>query len=506
MKNKQCVKTPRRRAQPAMSAVLAAIMLAGCSVQTQPLTPAELSLAAKESLARIDTGQEQVSAPIDLYGAMARALKYNLDHRVEMMQIALSQKQLQRANLDVLPNLVANSGYASRNNTAGSYSENLLTGIRTTAPTTSSERSNVNADLTFTWHILDFGLSYVRARQSADKAMIAEENKRKVVNRIIEDVRTAYWKAISAERLLEGFRALEGRVVKAQKNTQAVRRAGQTSPLAALTFERELVDIKRQIQRLERELSYAKVQLAALMNLKPGTAFKLVIPKRTLTELNIKMSGEDMVLTALKNRPEFRDYLYKGRINEKELDAALLEILPSPAAYAGLNLDTNDFLYNTNWVSWGAKVTWNLTKVLQYPARKGEVESQRALLEQQTLATAMAIGTQVHVARTRYAHLRKLAATSAEYYTIQRDINKQVGAQVTASAASEQTLIREEMNTLVAAVEYDVAYADLQNAYAAVYASLGIDPVDDRISEDMGVDQLAKVLREIWQERGDIDG
>ncbi len=487
-------------------AIAAAALLAGCTVSTKPLTQAELSLAASEALSRVAADQQPVERPIDLYEAMSRALKYNLDHRVEMMRITLAQKQLDRASADMLPSLVANSGYAGRDKVAASYSRSLLSGIRSSDPTYSSEKENFTGDLTFTWHVLDFGLSYVRAQQSADKALIAEENRRKVRNKIIEDVRTAYWRAISAERLLTGFKALEKRVEIAQKNTRAVRAAGQTSPLAALTFERELVDIKRQIQRLDRELSDAKIQLSALMNLKPGASFSIVVPKRSLTELNIRMNGEAMVTKALKNRPEFRDLLYQGRINVKENDAAILEVLPSPAAYAGLNLDSNDFLYDTNWVSFGAKVSWNLAKLLQYPARTAEIKSQQQLLEQQTLATTMAIMTQVHIARARYGHLRKLAATAAEYYEIQRKIERQVEAEASAEAASEQTVIREKMNTLVSAVEFDVAYADLQNAYAAVYAALGIDPYDGRVSMDMSVGDMAAALKDVWRERGDLDG
>ncbi|MEA1834550.1 hypothetical protein U8607_20865 [Methylobacterium durans] len=48
-------------------------------------------------------------------------------------------------------------------------------------------------------------------------------------------------------------------------------------------------------------------------------------------------------------------------------------------------------------------------------------------------------------------------------------------AAAAADSISEQTLIREEMNTLVAEVKYDLAHAAVQNARANVYASLGLD-------------------------------
>ncbi len=483
-----------------------ALLLQGCAVNPVPLTDQELSDAASNKLARIDANQEPVAAPIGLYEAMARALKYNLDHKVELMQMSLARAKLTNASYEGLPSIVANAGYAGRNKDAASYSENLLTGLRSSSPSFSSERSNLASDLTFTWNVLDFGLSYIRAKQTADKALIAEEQKRKVVNRIVEDVRTSYWRAISAEHLLNGFQSLEARVVKAQKNSKALRAAGQTSPLAALTFERELIDIKKQIQRLERELTTAKIQLAALMNIRPGTEFQLIVPERNMLDLSLKIDGAAMVDMALKNRPELRENIYSARINSKEADAALLKLLPGAQVYASLNLDTSDFLYNSNWAAWGAKASWNAIQLLKYPALKSEIQAQSGLIDQQSLALTMAIITQVHVARARYAYLHKSAATSAEFYNVQRNILKQVKASAAAQASSEQVLLREEMNTLVAAVEFDIAYADLQNAFATVYTSVGLDPYDAKISTDMGISELAASLRTTWRERGDLDG
>ena len=86
---------------------------------------------------------------------------------------------------------------------------------------------------------------------------------------------------------------------------------------------------------------------------------------------------------------------------------------------------------------------------------------------------------------------------------MQDKIRRQVANSAAADAASEQSLIREEMNTLVASVEYDVAYADLQNAFAAIYSSIGVDPWGDVLDLTQDVQALAESLRIIWRERGD---
>ena len=51
------------------------------------------------------------------------------------------------------------------------------------------------------------------------------------------------------------------------------------------------------------------------------------------------------------------------------------------------------------------------------------------------------------------------------------------------------------MNTLASQVSADIAYADLQNAYANIYASMGIDPYADDLRADDTVNGLANSLR-----------
>ena len=127
-------------------------------------------------------------------------------------------------------------------------------------------------------------------------------------------------------------------------------------------------------------------------------------------------------------------------------------------------------------------------------------------LDARALAVTMAIMTQVHVSRVRYRHSRKLYVTASKHLKIQNGIVKQIRSSFAEGQASEQTLIREEMNTLASQVAADIAYSDLQNAYANIFASIGIDPYVDDLRSDIGVDGLAEMLRDVWIERGDRSG
>ena len=147
--------------------------MAGCAVVPEEVTPEELADYAWNKHQSIDLDQEELDGPVSLYEAMARALRYNLDRRVEQMEVSLRERQLDLAHHDMLPKVVANAGLDKRNNYSGGRSVELLGAKRvgdvSLRSSTSSERDVRRADITFSWHILDFGLSYVRAKQSANR-------------------------------------------------------------------------------------------------------------------------------------------------------------------------------------------------------------------------------------------------------------------------------------------------------------------------------------------------
>ncbi|MBV7265916.1 TolC family protein [Erythrobacter sp. WH131] len=477
------------------------LLLSGCATVPEPFTPIELNEAASRNFAEVDAEQEPVTAPIDLYEAMARALKYNLDYKVELMEMALRERELDLQRYDMLPQLVANAGYAGRNNFSGASSLSLITQQQSLEPSTSQERDLFTADLTLSWDVLDFGLSYVRAKQGADEILISQERRRKVANRVIEDVRSSYWRAVSAERLLTKLQELESSVTTTLENSERLSERRLSAPLTALTYQRELLQIQSQIRKLQRELVVAKSQLAALMNLRPGTEFGLALPDRTNQLPAVRYDGEDMMMTALLNRAELREVSYRQRINAREIDAALLSALPSFRGVLGVNIDSNDFLFNNDWVNYGARASWNVLNLFRLPAQKRAVRAQGDLLQQRELALTMAVVTQVHVARARFGHLSDELETASRQMNVQDKILDQIRAGHTTGVMSRQTLLREEMNTLVAEVQYDIAYAEAQNAYANLFASMGIDEFSPEVTGQEDVATLRASLAKLWQER-----
>ncbi|MGH8657098.1 MAG: TolC family protein, partial [Gammaproteobacteria bacterium] len=161
--------------------------------------------------------------------------------------------------------------------------------------------------------------------------------------------------------------------------------------------------------------------------------------------------------------------------------------------------NSNSFLFHNNWVNLGSRVAWKLLNLIRMPQKMKEVKAQGGVLDAQRLALSMAVLTQVNVSLAQYGHAQNEYQTASEYHAIQQEIIRQVYAEVEVNRISEQALIREEMNTLVAELRYDIAYLDLENSYAGVYAAVGRDPLPAQLTAEQSVSKLTAALKAHWE-------
>ncbi len=475
--------------------------LSGCAVTPSLIDDASLMGLTQTHLAMMSHTNEPIAGALSVYDALARALKYNLDAQVETVQAALRGDEIRLASAQMLPNLAAQAGFTARNNDLQTAKLDVPTGIEAPASSISSDRRYNSADATTGWNALDFALSYTRARQATDQQLIALEVRRKAVQRIVEDTRTAYWRAVSCERLLQRFGRMEERVKRAIRNTRSARQSGAETPMTALSYERELVQILQTAERLKHELILAKSQLAALINSPPGVAFKLSDSLEQPDPVVAHLSLEDLFAEAVFNRPEIRDVAYRQRINEHEATAAVLELLPSLGGTAAVSFNDDHFLLYHDWATLGASVAGNLLKVVQIPARRATVEAEAELLRTKALAVTAAVMTQVVISRVRQRNAAEQWATAREYRDVQILLVKLLAAQKDTDLIGEQTLIREEMNLLVAEIQHDSALGGLQSASSGLMTALGYDLQGSKLQIDQDLTALSAAIRTNWSNR-----
>ena len=466
-----------RQARPLFigAALGCALWASGCAVTTEPLRTDEVADRVRGDRERMYADQEPVRAPLTLEEAAARAIKYNLDYRLRLMESALQQGVLEVSQFDMLPRLTASAGYVARDNELYSQYQTLGEPYDSNLPysrSTESARRLAGAELS--WNLLDFGVSYYRARAQSDQVLIAEERKRKVIQNVMQDVRSAYWRALGAQRLAQRLDDLLARTGTALERAREIERQGLLPVPQALAYQRALLDTLTQLQTRRQDLELARSELAALMNLPPGTKYSL----SDLAEADLPAppaSVAELEDVALNGRPELREEDYRKRVSASEVRRALASTLPAVSFDIGANYDSNKFLLNNAWVEGGIQVSLNLFRLAAIPAIKRHGEVQEQVDETRRMAQAMAILTQVRVATLRYGLARSEYDTFSQSAGVDDRLAGYARASSTSQVESELELIRSEARALLSEYQRHIAYANAQAAWGRLYNSLGLD-------------------------------
>ena len=484
-----------RYTKPLVIASLA-IFFSGCALHPKPITNAERQARFQRDLANMYANQDPVTGPINIYDATARAIKYNLDNRLKLMETILSGNELHLRVYDMLPQLAADAGFVGRSNRYVSFSENPSTGLVSPSSSTSQDKLRRIVNLQATWNVLDFGVSYIAAKQKSDAYLIAIERRRKMMQNVIRDVRFAYWRAVSAQRLQRELAPLRSQVNKALRQTQIATKEKLKSPLETMHYEKLLLETQREIAALERDITNSKLELAALMNLQPGTNFTLVEPKAQGAPLppNFPTNIRHLENIAMLDRPELREEDYRTRIANNEVRKAILRILPGIELNGGWNYDSNSFLLNKAWANYGLQLTWNVLNLISAPARIKSAKSAEQLAHIRRMALSMAIMTQVDVAYLRYGQAKKELRIASQLQNVDRKIYRQIKKEHMANKASQLHLIRSRMEMVLSQLRYDLIYAEWQNSGGQLLSSIGYDPVY-QLDLNQDVNSMANQLR-----------
>ena len=473
-----------RRLLLSTALVASLVALAGCAVSPDPLSDEDISRSAQDRFTEAYAGQEPIKGSIDLGEAMARAVLYNLDDRVQVAESLLHSRELATASASMLPSLTSSASRNLRNKPDASSSYNLTTNNYNFNASTSQDEQINTANAALAWNVLDLGLSYVRAQQAADQLLASEERRRRVLARLIEDVRTAYWRALAAEYLSRELPKVEARAREALEQSRVLIKDGNISPLTALSYQKEIYEIQDRVQSVQTEVVAAKAQLASLMNLPPGTNFTLVRPKAEPAARPLP-DAKSMMASALEYRPELREALYQERVTGRDQLVSILETLPTAGLFANVNATSNSYTLNKEWLGYGAQASWNLMRVFTLPIRQAESDAKANLAQERARALVSTMALQVAISRDRYTQARRRLQTAGDFQNVQKELLEQLKASTSAARSGDQELVREELSSLLARARYDVAYAEVQGAWAVVQTTMGRDPYPSLGSKDL---------------------
>ena len=398
---------------------------------------------------RIDTDMQnmfistprKIEKPIDMYMAMALALKYNYTRRLVNYEDSLIRAG--KSPVNRLPEIVSHAGYINQTNSTA-----------------------ISPDLKVAWNVLDMTMVYCQSRDVDYKSSVAFEESRKVIHNILQETRTLYWKALAAQDILPvtddmiEFMTLEVDAINSEAKQLAEK--SENLPVDTLVKKRKYMETIKNLSSLKRDLETAPSRLASLMGMHPSTEFRLVGAKYGNFELpKIKNSLSDLEWLALDNRPELREH--DLGTNPQDLKLIIREFKqPSEQEYK-----KDPKHYNRILSKQAQEIGYSVYEDINNPNAKD-----LAVLRRQRM-TSMIL-SQVHIAWAQYISAVEdyqinfeIANTSeniAEDFTIAKG-TKNEKAQLEAARA-----IGDEVKAFK-------AYADLQDSLGNLYVSIGLDAI-----------------------------
>jgi len=457
-------------------AALVTVMMGGCSLVPHPMTQAERAVEMQADRVAMFAGQEPLNHQLTLQEALARALKYNLDARVKVMEEALANDDLDLSRYDLLPKVGYNAAYLTRNNVEASSSRSVTTGLQTLEPSTSTDRDRVVADLTLSWNLLDFGVSYYNARQQADRILVVEEQRRRVTQNLFQDVRRAFWRAAGAQVLNARIRSAIHEAEGALSNSRQVEKEGLRSPVDALRYQKALLDLLRQLESVEQVLAISKAELASLIDLPPGQNYTLAVP-HSLALQPLSTSMARMEETALLLNPDIREQSYLKRISVDEAHKALLRLLPSANLSWGPNYDSNSFLVHNFWTAGAVRIGGYLNSLIMAPVTIKRVENAELLVDVRREALSIATLAKLHIAYQQYLAASRDYRRSSDLADVDQRLSQQIANRTETDVQGDLERISSEVSAVFSELRRYQAYAEAQAALGRIYATLGIDPV-----------------------------
>ncbi len=460
-------------------AVFSMLLLSSCATKLEPLTEDEIKNVVAEDSKFIKEKRVGVDKPITIYDAMAMALVNNLDYRVQLLEQAVAQGQFDVAKFNMYPKITANAGASHRADVRASNSESIATGLQSLENSTSEDRDRTYGDLSFSWNVVDFGVSYYQAKQEANKVLIAKELRRKALQGLLVRVREAYWKAAASQALKERVDDIIVQVKSALRQAEKVEEQKLRPPLESLRFQRSLMDILKEMKGVKDDLEKAEIELYQLLNLPMDAEYKLSYDDLDFNNIpTINVSKEELLEMSLLKRPELREEIYKYRISYAETKKALLRLLPGLDLRVSENYDSNSFLVDQFWHNVSTQVTSNLVDVATYKTRMNAAEVQEDLSIQKRMALQLAILSQVHMAYKDYSNSIEVLDQARKVSGIDEEISSLVDISARNEVEIELERIKSSASAVSTKLQEFQAYASSQNAFGRLLFSIGYDVVD----------------------------
>lgn len=459
--------------------MLTVALLTGCTTTASVDLAKQRQNNLQADMALLD--KEKAPMPkgaLTLDQAIAYSLQNNLAVRSAQFEQAVASDQAAAERLNMLPNLTAG---ASQNYRSSLPTQDYIQpdGTVVQANSIGSFKDSLTADLQLTWSVLDFGVSYYRARQAGWNERAVEIRRQRQAQLLALDVTKAYWRAAMAEDALDYTRAVEQELKRQKSMIDRSVQQRRIDPIAAKDASKRLVDLLLTIRDLQAEVSSSRLELAKLMGLRQRTDFRLareaIRPVLARMPRPKSMDVRAMEQYALNNRPELFEADLNERISQDDARAEFLSVFPDLTFGLGGHYDDNRLLHSNEWASAGASLSWNLLKIPAVLARTDAKESRTEQVKRERMKTTLGVMTQVNLSLLDYAVMVDRFLLLEESYGLTHELLGMVREHNRVGKISDLAVTQRLLEDVAAKLRRDRAVVDIMVSYRRVLASLGLD-------------------------------
>jgi len=417
-----------------------------------------------------------IDGPLTLEDALDYATRYNIEVWIAAQESKFEHELATQSALKMLPSLMAGTQYNERSQFDASSSVSLKTGKESLEPSYSSEKRVNTIDISATWNLLDFGISFLRSRQQSKRVLMAMENERRVRQNLALQVTRAYWRTATARDSAEEAERIGKEISVMLESIHAEIDEKTISEVDGLQRETSLLQRQDELRRHRREYLKAKTELAGLIGLPPGTAFTLAEVDFDEPVDPFEYCIEDLEREALRSRPELFEKDLEEAILHDEAVIAIAQMFPSPAAFWRLEYDNNRYLVFDQWNTVGIRASWDLLTLPQQFKQHDITKLQTALIVKQRTAIAVGILAQLHLSLIDYRETWEQHAFSE---TISRKCDSLLEAvrnQADEGKSHGGERLDHELKRLRARARYLTERANLMVARARLLNTIGREP------------------------------
>lgn len=448
-------------------------MLGGCIKSNYEIANARLSNKVLDQETIYCGIDEDNVLVLTLDEAIRIGLERNLEAQVKLLEFAVQEETLTAAYMKLIPKLMVNGATTWRNKNTGAFSESLVAGIPPAPLSIGLEQRSKNWEFNLTWNILDFGVSYYKARQEADKVLVQSFEYERIRQNLILEVVRKYWKLASEIKGDQCAKAAEEFSLPVLERVQQQVERGNLSPLLGSRMSSEILEKVRILQENHKQYLSTLSEFRNLLGLPPEVEIKLADMDEIIADLELPDVSE-LEEISLLYRPE----LYSRDMQEAawadEVRSSLLQIFPELAPFTSKNFDSNRFLLFHHWWMIGLRASWNLYGIPDKIAMAEVAQKQKELNRKNRILQSLSIITQVNLAYNLYYNELENYRTAQAWSDARNTTRKIFEKQRVLYAAGDVDYAIASLEACVADIDAWRTYADLVGYLELINNSIGV--------------------------------